>query len=115
MTIAIGQNQERGLFDLIDDWLKKDIFESLSRFSKVIDSQRLKSALPYLKNFTGYTKIYFAEKQLSLGLISLSLLTSSHLNLFQQIRVRSSNTCFHEIFNLLKVRSPSFGSYIYYY
>jgi len=23
MTIAIGQNQERGLFDLIDDWLKK--------------------------------------------------------------------------------------------
>ena len=26
MTIAIGQNQERGLFDLIDDWLKKDRF-----------------------------------------------------------------------------------------
>jgi len=23
MTIAIGQNQERGLFDLVDDWLKK--------------------------------------------------------------------------------------------
>ena len=26
MTIAIGQNQERGLFDLCDDWLKKDRF-----------------------------------------------------------------------------------------
>ena len=26
MTIAIGQNQERGIFDLIDDWLKKDRF-----------------------------------------------------------------------------------------
>ena len=26
MTIAIGQDQERGLFDLIDDWLKKDRF-----------------------------------------------------------------------------------------
>ena len=26
MTIAVGQNQERGLFDLIDDWLKKDRF-----------------------------------------------------------------------------------------
>ena len=26
MTIAIGQNQERGLFDLVDDWLKKDRF-----------------------------------------------------------------------------------------
>jgi hypothetical protein len=22
MTIAIGQNQERGIFDLVDDWLK---------------------------------------------------------------------------------------------
>jgi len=26
MTIAIGQNQERGLFDLVDDWLKRDRF-----------------------------------------------------------------------------------------
>jgi photosystem II P680 reaction center D2 protein len=26
MTIAIGQNQERGIFDLVDDWLKKDRF-----------------------------------------------------------------------------------------
>jgi photosystem II P680 reaction center D2 protein len=26
MTIAIGQTQERGLFDLADDWLKKDRF-----------------------------------------------------------------------------------------
>jgi photosystem II P680 reaction center D2 protein len=26
MTIAIGQEQDRGAFDLIDDWLKKDRF-----------------------------------------------------------------------------------------
>jgi photosystem II P680 reaction center D2 protein len=26
MTIAIGQNQDRSLFDLIDDWLKRDRF-----------------------------------------------------------------------------------------
>ena len=26
MTIAIGQTQERSLFDLIDDWLKRDRF-----------------------------------------------------------------------------------------
>jgi hypothetical protein len=29
MTIAIGQNQERGIFDLVDDWLKKDRLFSL--------------------------------------------------------------------------------------
>ena len=29
MAIAIGQDQERGLFDLVDDWLKKiDLFLS---------------------------------------------------------------------------------------
>jgi photosystem II P680 reaction center D2 protein len=33
MTIAIGQNQERGIFDLVDDWLKKDrSFRWLVRF-----------------------------------------------------------------------------------
>ena len=26
MTIAIGQNKERGIFDLADDWLKRDRF-----------------------------------------------------------------------------------------
>jgi len=26
MTIAIGQEQDRGSFDLVDDWLKKDRF-----------------------------------------------------------------------------------------
>jgi photosystem II P680 reaction center D2 protein len=26
MTIAIGQRQEGGIFDLTDDWLKKDRF-----------------------------------------------------------------------------------------
>ena len=26
MTIAIGQKQDRSVFDLIDDWLKRDSF-----------------------------------------------------------------------------------------
>ena len=26
MTAAVGSSQERGLFDLIDDWLKRDRF-----------------------------------------------------------------------------------------
>jgi photosystem II P680 reaction center D2 protein len=26
MTAAVGRSQERGLFDLIDDWLKLDRF-----------------------------------------------------------------------------------------
>jgi len=63
----------------------------------------------------GYTKIYFAENQLSLSLISLSLLITSHPNLFPQTRVRSSNIYFYSIFNLLMIRSLSFGSYIYDY
>ena len=48
MTIAIGQNQERGLFDLIDDWLKKDrfvfvgwsgllLFNILNNFIKILN------------------------------------------------------------------------------
>ena len=46
--------------------------------------------------FAGYTKIYFAENQLSLSLISLSPLTTGHPNLFQQTRVQSSNTYFYK-------------------
>ena len=49
-----------------------------------------------LKNiFEGYTKIYFAKNQLSLSLISLSLLITNHLNLFLQVRVQSSSQCYH--------------------
>ena len=72
-----------------------------------------KRALPHTGNFVGYTKIYFAENQLSLSLISLSPLTIGHPNLFQQTRVQSSNIYFYIIFNLPMVRSLSFGSYIY--
>ena len=48
------------------------------------------------------------ENQLSPSLIGLSPLTTSHPNLFPQIRVRSSSTYYHT-FNLLMVRSPGFG------
>jgi len=41
-----------------------------------------------------YTLIYFAEYQLSPSLTSLSLLLTTHLRLFQQTRVRSSNKIF---------------------
>ena len=57
----------------------------------------------------GYTSIYFAENQLSPGLISLSLLSTSHPLNFQLEWVRSS-TRFYPRFNLLMDRSPGFGS-----
>ncbi len=52
----------------------------------------------------------FGENQLSRGLISLSLLHSSHLRTFQRSQVRSSTVCYHS-FNLLKCRSPPLRVY----
>jgi hypothetical protein len=52
----------------------------------------------------------FGENQLSRGLISLSLLLSSHLKIFQHLRVRSSIWCYPN-FNLLKSRSPPLRVY----
>lgn len=52
----------------------------------------------------------FGENQLSRGLISLSLLLSSHLRIFQHPRVRSSIWCYPN-FNLLKSRSPPLRVY----
>gem|GEM_PF-1431222 len=52
----------------------------------------------------------FGENQLSQGLISLSLLLSSHLRIFQHSRVRSFTECYLS-FNLLKSRSPPLRVY----
>ena len=52
----------------------------------------------------------FGENQLSRGLISLSLLLTSHLRNFQLPRVRSFIVCYHN-FNLLKSRSPPLRVY----
>src|SRR6266496_3998721 len=52
----------------------------------------------------------FGENQLSRGLISLSLLLSSHLKIFQHLRVRSFTWCYPG-FNLLKSRSPPLRVY----
>ena len=52
----------------------------------------------------------FEENQLSRGLISLPLLLSSHLRIFQHSRVRSFIVCYHN-FNLLKSRSPPLRVY----
>ena len=52
----------------------------------------------------------FGENQLSRGLISLSLLLSSHLRIFQHSRVRSFTACYCS-FNLLKRRSPPLRVY----
>jgi hypothetical protein len=52
----------------------------------------------------------FGENQLSRGLISLSLLLSSHLRIFQHSRVRSFIQCYLG-FNLLKSRSPPLRVY----
>jgi hypothetical protein len=52
----------------------------------------------------------FGENQLSRGLISLSLLLSGHLRIFQHPRVRSSARCYPG-FNLPKSRSPPLRVY----
>src|SRR6185503_2886322 len=57
----------------------------------------------------GYTSIYFGENELSLHLIRLSLLPTSHPLGFQPKWVRSS-TQFYSRFNLLMGRSCSFAS-----
>ena len=58
---------------------------------------------------TAYTYIYFEENQISLSLISLLLLSTSHPEPSQGLSVRSSTTCYCR-FNLLMDRSLSFGS-----
>ena len=62
-----------------------------------------------LRNTRGATSIAFEENQLSPGLISLSLLSTSHPLPFQREWVRASSTC-HRTFTLDMDRSPGFGS-----
>jgi hypothetical protein len=68
------------------------------------------SALPLRVLFQHSPSSDFGENQLSRGLISLSLLLSSHLRIFQHPRVRSFIWCYPD-FNLLKSRSPPLRVY----
>ena len=68
------------------------------------------SALPLGVLFQHSPSSDFGENQLSRGLISLSLLLSSHLRIFQHPRVRSFTACYCS-FNLLKSRSPPLRVY----
>src|SRR6266542_802129 len=68
------------------------------------------SALPLGVLFQHSPSSDFGENQLSRGLISLSLLLSSHLRIFQHPRVRSFTWCYPG-FNLLKSRSPPLRVY----
>ena len=68
------------------------------------------SALPLRVLFQHSPSSDFGENQLSRGLISLSLLLSSHLRIFQHSRVRSFTACYCS-FNLLKSRSPPLRVY----
>ena len=86
---------------------------SFLKLSRILNPPHSKSALPHLNVFAGYTKIYFAENRLSLSLISLSLLITSHPNLLPQILVRPSIPYYYEDFSLLMIRSLSFGSYTF--
>ena len=66
-----------------------------------------KITLPRTPNLIRITTIIFAENQLSLILIGLSPLPTSHLRILQHSRVRSSR---FSPLNLLISRSTSFGS-----
>jgi hypothetical protein len=69
----------------------------------------IQSLYPQCVVAQGNTSIFFGENQLSLRLIRLSLLPTSHPLGFQPKWVRSS-TQFNPRFNLLMGRSRSFGS-----
>ena len=69
----------------------------------------IQSLYPQCVVARGYTSIYFGENQLSLRLIRLSLLPTSHPTGFQPRRVRSS-TQYNPRFNLLMGSSRSFAS-----
>ncbi len=64
---------------------------------------------PHPLHARAYTYIYFEENQISLSLISLLLLSTSHPKTSQGLPVRSSTRCYPR-FNLLMDRSLSFGS-----
>jgi len=74
-----------------------------------LDPLYLMSALPPFYIVERFTSINFAENQLSLSLIGLSPLASTHLRLLQQTSVRPSKS-FYPFFSLFKARSLSFGS-----
>lgn len=74
-----------------------------------MDPLYLMSALPPFYIVERFTSINFAENQLSLSLIGLSPLASTHLRLLQQTSVRPSKS-FYPFFSLFKARSLSFGS-----
>ena len=78
---------------------------SLSRFATEAKGNRVRNVLPQHSPSSD-----FGENQLSRGLISLSLLLSSHLRIFQPSRVRSF-TAYYCSFNLLKSRSPPLRVY----
>jgi len=69
----------------------------------------IQSLYPQCVVARGYTSIYFGENELSLRLIRLSLLPTSHPTGFQPRWVRSS-TRYNPRFNLLMGRSCSFAS-----
>src|ERR1043166_2725230 len=68
------------------------------------------SALPPRINTRGYPSSYFGENQLSPGLISLSLLPTTHPSLSQEALVRSFTRCYPR-FNLVMGRSPRLRVY----
>ena len=72
----------------------------------------IQSLYPRLVVARGYTSIYFGENELSLRLIRLSLLPTSHPLGFQPKWVRSS-TRYNPRFNLPMRRSRSFASTAY--
>ena len=110
MTIAIGQNQERGLFDLVDDWLKKD------RFVFVGWSGLLLFPTAYLATGGWMTGTTFVTSWYTHGLASSYLegcnFLTAAVKKLQPSRYEVAKPCvYHDVTNVVPVIQPPTAKY----
>ena len=105
MTIAIGQTQERSLFDLVDDWLKRD------RFVFVGWSGLLLFPTAYLAVGGWFTGTTFVTSWYTHGLASSYLegcnFLTAAVRKLQPSRYELAKPCvYHDVTNVVPVNQP---------
>ena len=93
MTAAIGLTQERGWFDVLDDWLKRD-----RPFSVTTAKKRLSEDLPLLR-LTRTARAYGAGRNLA-STVSTGGAGRSRDKSRGPLRLRSKRFCMHKTLHL---------------